>query len=291
MNNIRDIRRRLRSVAKNQHIMRAMKMVASVQMRRAQEQLARSRMYAEKFKSVFAVWMEQDAVRNALHSCLRAGLPKRRLYLLIATDRGLCGALNSNLFRYVQKTLADERGGASERSLIVTGNKACVFFKRKQSLPDDVRLQQAYPLAEAQAENLGRQFWELFRAGRADCIDVFYASSRSVLRQTPGCVRVLPLPPESAAEQTLDKSKNIVFEPAPEKLVEDMMLRYLTVQLRMFFWEAQLSEHSARMVMMDQAGKNADAMARDLQLTINKARQVLITRELADITTGVEAMS
>ena len=165
----------------------------------------------------------------------------------------------------------------------------------------DFRIEQAYPLEEAQAEIIVRQVCDLYRQGRVDQVDLFYAKCKSTLKQIPAKASLLPIvpvtcPPGSAGALRPGEAGGLrkragLFEPAPAVIADDLLPRYLASRVRQILFEEQVSEHSARMIMMDQASKNASDMIGQIQLDYNTLRQVMITRELADITTGVEAMA
>jgi len=141
-----------------------------------------------------------------------------------------------------------------------------------------------------QAEIITRQLCDSYRKGQVDQVDLFYAQCKSTLQQIPVQVPFLPMAPSTCEVGGLQK-RDRLFEPAPVKIADELISRYLASRIRQVLFEEQVSEHSARMIMMDQASKNASDMINQIQLDYNKLRQFMITRELTDIITGVEAMS
>ncbi len=290
MNNLREIKGRLRSIRKNQKILSAMKMVSAVKLRRIQAVVQVSRPYAQRLEALVQTLLDLPEGRALQHPLLLPRSVRQILWVVISTDRGLCGSLNTNLFRFVQQTLRERAGAKSALSLLLIGRKACDFFKRAQAKAADFRIEQAYPLEEAQAEIIVQQVCDLYRKGRVDQVDLFYAQCKSTLQQIPAKMPLLPMAPATRPAGGLQKSARL-FEPSPAAIADDLLPRYLASRVRQMLFEEQVSEHSARMIMMDQASKNASDMIGQIQLDYNTLRQVMITRELADITTGVEAMS
>ena len=309
MNNLREIKSRLRSIRKNKQILSAMKMVSAVKLRRIQAVVQASRPYAQRLEALVQTLLALPEWRALQHLFLLPRSVHRILWVVIATDRGLCGSLNTNLFRFVQQALRERAGAKSAVTLWLIGRKAGDFFKRAQAMATDFRIEQAYPLEEVQAEIIVRQVCDLYRKGQVDQVDLFYTQCKSTLRQIPAKVPLLPmvsaayppgLPPRSAmAERGAPRpgeasglQKHIrLFEPAPETIADDLLPRYLASRVRQILFEEQVAEHSARMIMMGQASKNASDMIDQIQMNYNTLRQGMITRELADITTGVEAMA
>ncbi|MDD5677550.1 MAG: ATP synthase F1 subunit gamma [Kiritimatiellae bacterium] len=292
MNNLRDIKSRLRSLRKNEQILRAMKMVSAVKLRRVQMVVQGSRPYAEGLETLFQDLLEQPDVRALQHAFLASRPVKRILWVVLSTDSGLCGSLNANLFRYIQKALQERNGRETgEVSLMLIGRKAGDFFKRMHVKPSaGFRIEQAYPLVEAQADVLARQLCAWYLKGQFDNVEVLYARCKSQLQQIPTRVLLLPIVAVERPSAGGIKYERL-FEPQPAAMLGDLAPSYIASRIRQLLLAEQVSEHSARMFMMDQASKNASDMIGEIQLDLNKLRQFMITRELADITTGVEAMS
>jgi len=301
MNNLREIKGRLRSIRKNQQILSAMKMVSAVKLRRIQAVVQVSRPYAQRLEALVQTLLDLPEGRALQHPLLGRRSVHRILWVVISTDRGLCGSLNTNLFRFIQQALRERSGAMSAVALLLIGRKAGDFFKRAQApgfakalrpgeKAADFRIEQAYPLAEVQAEIIVRQVCDLYCKGQVDQVDMFYAQCKSTLQQIPAKAPLLPMAPATCPAGGLQK-RAWLFEPAPAVIADDLLPRYLASRVRQILFEEQVSEHSARMIMMDQASKNASDMIGQIQMDYNTLRQGMITRELADITTGVETMA
>ena len=290
MNNLREIKGRLRSIRKNKQILSAMKMVSAVKLRRIQAVVQASRPYAQRLAALVQTLLALPEGRALQHPLLLRRSVHRILWVVIATDRGLCGSLNTNLFRFVQQALRERAGAQSALALLLIGRKACDFFKRAQAKAANFQIEQAYPLEEAQADIIVRQVCDLYRKGQVDQVDLFYAQCKSTLQQIPAKVSLLPMAP-AAGKAGGGQKRAWLFEPDPAVIADDLLPRYLASCVRQILFEEQVSEHSARMIMMDQASKNASDMIGQIQMDYNTLRQFMITRELSDITTGVEAMA
>ncbi|MFH1476199.1 MAG: ATP synthase F1 subunit gamma [Verrucomicrobiota bacterium] len=290
MNNLREINGRLRGIRKNQQIMSAMKMVAAVKLRRIQAVVQLGRPYARRLDALVRTLLDSDEGRVLQHPLLLRRNACRIIWIVISTDRGLCGSLNTNLFRFVQQALRERAGASSVPALLLIGRKACDFFKRSHTKAVDFRIAQAYPLGEVPVEVIVRQLCDSYCQGQVDQVDLFYAQCKSTLQQIPAKLALLPIAPSVCPADSSSKHARL-FEPSPVTIADDLLPRYLASWVRQVLLEEQVSEHSARMVMMDQASKNASDMISQIQLEYNSLRQGMITRELADITTGVEAMA
>ncbi|MDO9541914.1 MAG: ATP synthase F1 subunit gamma [Kiritimatiellia bacterium] len=304
MANPREIKNRLRGVRKTQQITRAMKMVASVKLRRAQAALANGRPYAERMQALAAdllaridpslppdsFFLQRQAARAT---------PGREniLLIIVAADRGLCGNMNTNIFRQALRAIDDwsapeHKGQKPVIDLFLIGRKTKDFFRTRQNIRAETppyRIREAVNFADIDAGDLGRQCCELYRKGEFDRIELFYNES-SGLQHHAVRVTLLPL---NLAQMRKDAGRlagNILFEPALAEMMDDVICGWIISKVRKILMEAEVAEHAARMLMMDLATKNADDLIAAMQLTMNKLRQLSITSELADITTGAEAV-
>lgn len=298
MANTREIKIRLRGVRKTQQITRAMKMVATVKLRHAQADLSNSRPYAERMRALAAALLariDPPPTDNIFFS--RRPLAKI-LLIVVATDRGLCGNTNANIFRQVLRAIDDlSAPGHKERNpeihLFLIGRKAKDFFKAQQSVhPDGLpyRIRETVLFGGVDAGQLGRQCCEFYCGGEFDRVDLFYNESFSALQHRPEHKTLLPLDLAQIRELAGRPDGDILFEPACAAMLDDVIRGYIVSDVRNILMEAEVAEHAARMVMMDLATKNADELITAMQLTMNKLRQLSITNELADITTGAEAV-
>jgi F-type H+-transporting ATPase subunit gamma len=288
MATLRDIKRKIDAVKKTSQITKAMNMVAAAKLRGAQENMERFRVYAEKFREVIgrlAAGVEQDGTFELMTP--REEVKKVELVLLTA-DRGLCGSFNNNLIVTAERFIDRKQSEGVEVSMTAAGRKGRDYFKRRR-----------YPIRREltgllnkpnydDAFQLGRQLIELFLDGDADEVYVIYSHFRSMVKQEPTVIRLLPIVPEQQDE--LEGGREYIFEPSHQELLNDLLPNYVYNQLLDCFYMTAVSEHAARMTAMENATNNCKDMVRDLTLTYNKARQASITKELMDIVGGAEAL-
>ena len=283
----REIRRRIRTVKNIEQITAAMKMVASVQMRKAQQRVEAARPYAQMMQLLMN---RLSAGAGEIDDPLLERREGNRLGLIVFTaDRGLCGSYNVNLIRKATETL---RGRNPEDvRLILIGRKGAQYFRRRpfpivhtgDMRTDEVDLTEARRVAQA-ARNL-------FLNDEVDEVRMVFARFQSAISQRPIDAPLLPIvPPEE--EETTGGGPEIeyIFEPEPQVLLANLLPRYVNTQIVQAMAEAAASEHGARMTSMSNATKNAGEMIQRLTLALNRARQASITKEISEIMGGVEAL-
>jgi len=288
----REIRRRIRSVESTAKITNALQLVAASKMRRAQDRALAARPYAERMRAVLAnlAGLAGDADGAAAHPFLeRRAEIRETAVILITPDRGLCGGLVSNLTRHAGEIVLHP-GSAGEISMVPVGKKGIEYFHRfRVPYRGEFKELGDYPsLADTRA--ISRIAMEDYLAGKVDQVLVVYAAFVSTVLQTPTTVQILPVQAPGAAAAAHDETEYI-FEPSPEAVLNDLLPRYVEMQVYQAILEAAASEQSARMVAMRNATDAANEMVDDLTLQYNKARQEQITSELLDIVGGVEAMA
>jgi len=297
MATLKDITRRIGSVKKTAQITKAMQMVAAARLRRTQDALENNRPYADKMAEVVGDLVRQSG--DEIHPLMEERPEPRKLELLVvSTDRGLCGGLNTNLFRKVMAFARANENRYASISLNVVGRKAREHFKRREL---QVRTGQnqiftgvpRFELIKPLAEDLTRAFL----TGEVDEVRVFFTRFHSMMTQRPDEVTLLPLQPttreegeEGASAAGAPVGTDYIYEPSREGLLETLLPRYIQVRLYWILLEAQTSEFAARMTAMDSATSNAKEMIDRLTLTYNRARQAAITKELMDIVNGAEAL-
>jgi F-type H+-transporting ATPase subunit gamma len=282
MASLKAIRKRITSVRSTQQITKAMKMVAAAKLRRAQEAVVRSRAYAAKLRDVVAGLASEAGLRE--HRLVHARTPEARILLIVLTaDRGLCGGFNANLIRQSDGFLGRE--GVTP-SLAIVGRKGFDYYKKRA-----VEIRERYvgiagrPPVEL-ARELVEHALELFVAEEIDAVYVLYSQFRSALSQMPTIERVLPIEMPTVEET----GREYLFEPNRAAVIEDLLPRYVQVQIFQALLESIASEHGARMTAMDSATNNASDMIERLTLEMNRARQATITKELMEIVGGAEAL-
>jgi F-type H+-transporting ATPase subunit gamma len=291
MPSTRDIRRRIKSVKNTAQITKAMQMVASSKMRKAQLAALAGRPYATLMNSMLA-----DATASSVdfsHPLLEKRAGKKHAVILVSTDKGLCGALNSNLTREAARYDKDIT------VFIAAGRKAAQFVSRtKRQLAAEFTYKDAPLFAEARAISKFAQ--DLFLRGEVDSVEVLYTNFVSTLVQKPDVKPLLPIGEikgvqagvqGDASDSELHTSGlEFQFEPAAAKVLGELLPHYLNFQIFQLLLEAKASEHSSRMVAMKNATDNAKQLIKDLTLEYNKLRQANITKELLEITTAQMAL-
>ncbi len=292
-----DIRRRLRSVKSTQQITKAMKMVAAAKLRRAQERVVGARPYASLLGNVLASVTAHAG--KVTHPLLAVREEKRVIVVVIAGDRGLCGAFNTNIHRATAALLAAHPAWTDVRILPV-GKKAVDFWKRRRY----PFTEKTYPgifnnLKYANAKEIAGVLAEEFLAERADAVYVVVNEFRSVLSQVVHTARLLPLSTEaapaakaaaSARAPVAAPAEEYIYEPDAKTILASLLPRFLEFSVYRALAESAAAEMGARMTAMGAATKNAGEMIDKLTLTYNRARQARITKELIEIISGAAAL-
>jgi F-type H+-transporting ATPase subunit gamma len=287
MANTREIRRRIRSVGNMQQITRAMEMVSAAKMRKAQQRVTASRPYSDQLRQIMSdLATQQPDPEQLAQFPLLQKRPVQNVLLIVATpDRGLTGALNTNILRRASRYILEEAGAAVH--VIAAGKKARDYLVRTRQnvvaefigLGENLTLDEVRPIADIAIDD--------FVEGRVDAVFVVYSRFVNTLIQRPELMQILPVEPPPAHEGYSD----YIFEPSPEEVLNNLLPRYVEVQLYQAILEGLASEHSARMVAMRSASDNAKEIQQELTLSYNKARQAQITREVSEIAAGANAMA
>ncbi len=289
MASLKAIRRRVSSVKSTQQITKAMKMVAAAKLRRAQEAAIASRPYAERLEHMVGQLLTRLDDNAALHPLLQPATDRApRLILYVASDRGLCGGYNANLWR----TLTAEVTQTTRRPRLFTIGRKGHDSAQSAGLDEiDTRPMPASLNAPAVARELAHRMEQLFISGEVGTIDIVYSSFRSTLSQVPTVERLLPFSRPAASDLTSQVETDYLFEPNPATIVGYLLPRLLEVHILHALLEAAASELAARMTAMDSATRNASEMIDRLTLQMNRARQAAITTELMEIISGAEALN
>lgn len=296
MANLRDIRNRITSVNNTQQITNAMKMVAAAKLRKAQDRITETRPFAAKIQEVVGRLASSNTIDNPVMQIAESN--QNLLFIIMGSDKGLCGGFNNNLFKEVEKNLHanfSEQLEAGTVSLITIGKKATAYFPKRnynviQSFPgffDKIDYDATYAImSEAIEDFINHKYDEVYIA---------YNEFKSVISQIRKIDKVLPIDPEnliSLADN--DDSKVIneyIYEPNSEAILNKLLPLHLNMQLWKSVLESNASEQGARMTAMESATENAKELERDLKLKYNQARQSAITTEISEIVSGAEALS
>ncbi|KMT65993.1 F0F1 ATP synthase subunit gamma [Catenovulum maritimum] len=282
----KEIKSKIGSVKNTQKITSAMEMVAASKMRRAQERMSASRPYAESMRKV--IGHVALASSDYKHPYMEEREVKRIGYIIVSTDRGLCGGLNANMFKKVIKDYADWKQKGVEVDFGVVGAKATSFFN---SFGGNI-VSQASGLGDKPSvtDLIGsvQVMLEAYDKGEIDRLYVVYNKFVNTMSQEPKIDQLLPLP---KAEESQQKHKwDYIYEPSAEAILDALLTRYVESQVYQAVVENVASEMASRMVAMKAATDNAGNLIDELQLVYNKARQAAITQELGEIVAGAAAV-
>ena len=281
-----DLRRRIRSVKNTQQITKAMKMVAAAKLRRAQERMMAARPYAAALREVLAsVSTRVDVTQHPLLAAREQ--EKKVLLLVVAADRGLAGAFNTNVLRGAQNAIAEH--GWEQVEIVPIGRKAFDFYKRR---PIAIRRQPLHvyqALSLETARDIATALTEDFLSGEFDAVYVIYNEFKSIIAQRVTLERLLPLQREWTTQQQNEPAVDYLYAPSPEAILSDLLPKHIEFQLYRVLLESAAAEQGARMTAMESATKNASEMISHLTLTYNRIRQASITKEIIEIVSGAAA--
>jgi F-type H+-transporting ATPase subunit gamma len=283
MASLRDLRRRIRSVKSTQKITKAMELVAAAKMRRAQERVEAARPYAEEITNVIADIFKRDPEYK--HPYLEVREVSKRLVVLITTDRGLVGALNSNNIRLALREMNESPSAAS---VVTIGRKGRDMMRRlrKELVADRSGLGDRPSMGDVLPAI--RVAMEQYENGDVDQVDLVYAQFISAGRQRAVARRLLPL---EVPEATGKLAADFIYEPEPKDVLDALLPRYVESQIYQAVLENVASQQAAQMVAMRNASDNANDLIQDLTLTANTVRQSTITTELMEIVGGAAALA
>ena len=284
--NTRDIRRRIKSVKNTAQITKAMQMVAASKMRKAQQRALDGRPYANLLNEISAA-LSQISFDDK-HPLLQQREVKKEMLIVISTDKGLCGALNTNLLREAAKF-------DPQKTVFVTGGRKAAQWavRGKRDLAADFTLKDTPSFLETKA--ISKFAVDKFLDGTVDKVTLLVTRFVNTLTQEPITLQLLPVSPlpskEKAGEKAVDKgAMDAVFEPSPQAVLDSILPYYVHFGVYRATVEARAAEHSARMVAMKNATDNAKGLIKDLTLEYNKIRQASITTELLEISTAQMAL-
>ncbi len=292
MASLKDIRLRIESTKNTQQITRAMKLTSAAKLRRAQNNITNMRPYALSLRQVIS---DIVATQKVSHPLMEPRQQVKKVLLVVLTsDRGLCGGFNSNINRFADNYIRENKNKYEVMDLFFIGRKGHDYFVRKGILPTEYisKLDKdiSFDLASKVADKLLKQYL----AGDYDEIRLIYNEFKSAISQIVTCETLIPISTESSSftEQRNKQqfSKELIFEPSAESIIEDLLIKHFDLQVYRTMSESVAAEHGARMTAMENATNNAKTVIDSLTLTYNKLRQEKITTELTEITSGAEAL-
>jgi len=292
MASLKDIRLRIDSTKNTQQITKAMKLVSAAKLRKAQHNITNMRPYAVTLKSVIVNIAATQKVSHPLMT--KTENTKNVLLVVLTSDRGLCGGFNSGINKFAEKYIVDNKNRLENKlekiDFIFVGKRGADFFLRKKikGLESITKLDKdiSYELARSVAEKLISHYL----TGSYDEIRLIYNEFKSAISQRVVCETLLPLEIEKTSFDGTRFSADIIFDPAPELIIEELLKKSFSLQVYRAMSESVASEHGARMTAMENASNNARDMISKLTLTYNKVRQEKITTELTEIVSGAESL-
>jgi F-type H+-transporting ATPase subunit gamma len=293
----KEIRGKIKSVENTKKITKAMEMVAASKMRKAQERMRMARPYADKIRNIAAHLSQANPeyqspyMRDAEKTGVKTGAVG---FIIVSTDKGLCGGLNTNMLRAVTTKMREVQGAGGSITTVAIGNKGFGFLNRIGAnvighvvqLGDTPQLDRLVGPVSAMLEE--------FASGRLDKVYLCYTRFHNTMRQDPLVEQLLPLSAERLEQSAEEKARygwDYIYEPDAPTLIGDLLKRYFEALVYQAVAENMASEHSARMVAMKAATDNAGTLIGELKLVYNKSRQAAITKELSEIVSGAAAIS
>ncbi len=283
----KEIRGKIASVKNTQKITKAMQMVAASKMRKAQDRMLAARPYAEKIRNVISHLAHANPEYKHPYVIAREEV-KRIGVIVVSTDRGLCGGLNANLFRMLIKQFKVWEAEGKEIELCVIGSKAAGFFG---AVGANIVGQVTHIGDEPHADQLIGTIMLMLNSFREGTVDEVYLASNifvNSMTQDPNLDQLIPTEP--AATDEFEHHWDYIYEPDAEEVMDQLLTRYIEMQVFKGVVENISSEMSARMVAMKSASDNAGKLIDELELIYNKARQAAITQELSEIVAGAAAV-
>lgn len=290
MGNLKEVRTRIASVSSTQQITSAMKMVSAAKFRRAQNAILTMRPYSAKLNEIIANIDVVDGVETPYH---RNGKTEKVLLVVIASNKGLCGAFNSNVIKEASKRIAyyTEENNA-ELSLMTIGKRTTDFFTKRTSYVTDSFIDILDKPTFDNISEIAEIVMERFCEKKYDKVELIYNQFKNSLTQIVSVEQFLPVVTKKDNKTTATTIKNdYIFEPNKESILEEMIPLSLRSQFYRVLLDSLASEHGARMTAMQKATDNASELLKELRLTYNKARQTAITNEIIEIVSGAEALN
>jgi F-type H+-transporting ATPase subunit gamma len=289
MPGVKEIRVKIASFKSTQKITKAMEMVAASKMRKAQDRMRASRPYAEKIRRVLGHLSHANP--DYKHPFMVAREAKAVGFIVITTDRGLCGGLNVNLFKATLAAIREWQAKGASVSLCLIGSKGVQFFKRLSGVSTLATVTHLGDRPHA-ADLIGtvKVMLDLYREGKVDRLFVVNNEFVNTMSQKPEVRQLLPVVSSAEDEGKLQKMWDYIYEPSAAELLDGILMRYVESQVYQGAVENVACEMAARMVAMKSATDNAGKLIEELQLIYNKARQAAITKELSEIVGGAAAV-
>ncbi|GAB3542598.1 ATP synthase F1 subunit gamma [Spirosoma fluminis] len=293
MASLKEVRARIASINSTQQITKAMKMVAAAKLRRAQDSITQLRPYAQKLSQMLGT--VSAGAETASESPYKQARPIGRVLIIVITsDRGLCGAFNTNAVKGALalmegKYAAQARSGNVE--IMAIGKKGAEAFQRRGFKVNTTHVDAFGSLSFATVRAAAEEAMDGFAAGRYDAVEVVYNEFRNAAVQIVRTEQMLPIVAAEAPAGAVASAINYTFEPSEEEIITELIPKTLKIQLYKAVLDSNASEHGARMTAMDKATENAGELLKELRLVYNRTRQAAITTEILEIVGGAEALA
>jgi F-type H+-transporting ATPase subunit gamma len=294
MANLKEVKGRIQSVSSTQQITKAMKMVAAAKLRRAQDRVTQMRPYANKLSAIISNVSSSIVSGSIENPYAEVRDEKKVLIIAVSSDRGLCGAFNSNVFKNTIALIADRysaQESAGDLTIMPIGKKSFEFFKKRgYNIIDDYQGLMA-TLNFAEVIEAAEFAMDGFVKGDFDKVEIIYNEFKNVATQIVRKEQVLPIAMIDQEQEVAGGSSDYIFEPSQELIFSEIIPKSLKIQVYKALLESNASEQGARMTAMGQATDNAGDLLKELKLTYNRTRQAAITKEILEIVGGAEALS
>ena len=284
----KEIRGKIKSVENTKKITKAMEMVAASKMRKAQDRMRAARPYAEKVRSIAANLGKANP--EYTHAFMQANDAKTAGFIVVSTDKGLCGGLNTNVLRAVTNKLRDLQAAGQDAQAVAIGNKGLGFLNRigakvvshATQLGDTPHLDKLIGPVKVLLDQ--------YAEGKLNAVYLCYTKFINTMKQEPVVEQLLPLSAEKMQADSTEHGWDYIYEPDAKTVIDELLLRYVEALVYQAVAENMASEQSARMVAMKAATDNAGNVIAELKLVYNKTRQAAITKELSEIVAGAAAV-
>lgn len=287
MATVRDIKRKIGSIKNIQQITKAMKLIATTKMQKAQNTIISARPYANSIYHLMARVLQRAG--EVYHPLLeKRNKIEKTCFLLITSERGFCGGFNANVIKATTSIIEEKKKENKEISILNLGSKGYFYFKRLK-YPNMGFYHIKEPIEYSLSKEIGGLLVEKYVKGDIDEVYMVFNEFKSLMTQRVTNLRILPLEIKPEIEEKY--IHDYIYEPDPYMLLQTLITRYINIQIHKALLESFAAEQCARMVAMDGATKNAKEMISDLQLSYNKMRQAVITKEISEIVGGREVLN
>ena len=292
MPSLDDLKKRISSVKSTQKITKAMKMVASAKLRKAQENAEKGRPFSEKMNNIILNLSNSITDKDSASKFL-VGTGKNNVHLcvVITADRGLCGGFNTNICRKAKSYFENILKEGKTLKIFTIGSKGHDQLKRaySQYIIEKINYKNVKKLTYNEAEDVAKKIIKLFNDSQFDICTIFYNKFKNIITQTPQAQKIIPI--ESPTKTEEKKSESFYeFEPEEDEILNDLLPRNISTQIFKAFLENAASEQGSRMTAMDNATRNAGELVDKLTINYNRSRQASITKELIEIISGAESL-